>query len=1100
MSVDLETAPATSTPAPAPESMTRPASPEAAIASKGSGRALPGDVASQLSGAYGADVSGARVHADASANAAADAAGAEAFTYGNDIFVGSGFDAGSAHGQFVLAHEVAHVAQQSGVPQAHLDDAVAQGKAETGSEADPAEAEASAAASAALAGGSHPVSRGPGRIRFFKQGNGSPSQGGHAWMTERALANMGLSAQEGPNGAPSEVRQGRMGNWERDLSQALIPTTAPLMDPIMGILNILAIKEFGRGFQFGEFGGYDPVEHIDNPALLRSDGAFIQGPMLQVGDMNADQRQYESLGPSMMLTHQTGSEGAWADQDDRYQQTLDSQHRADIMNPQDPAAFQVDESGIPIYMQTSKELLKRQLKNAMRLGRRGNDGRGARLFSSAIHIMQDYYAHSNFAEIAINIMLREGGVEINDAQGNVRRYTAADFGGRVLNTGIHALGPDGNTPDAANLTHNGREVMTTGTFNLTDTIASVLEEVSDKWKQFNPFKRDSREPSQLIGAVLDYCEMEGPTEFNGAGRWIADKIRSWAGPIRAVGGTTADIVEGAGDLGARATRGAGRVVSGGLGLLNWANEQLGGSANYFSEEQAAVTGAANSAANTVAGAGHDAAEALRGVLSNLEQLATQLQGESHLLRRAYQWVYENVNPIDALASAAERIPRIGHDVAQLIRRGGDEIKQWLEDKFGALWNRVIDKGVQKINQVISAVRARTNSDQQRTAGAGNTRSDQIARTLGAVGDMYERDETGRLVPRRRTDVPGGPGGEAPRIGIAPTAYNAPSHTEIAKDHGELSQGARDGHGDHAHDPVSTQEEHDHEHPDEAGHGHDHGDDHHGHVHIGSYLAPIAEGMAMAATRSCGDVVSGGWDLVEAAAERDPDPATDRNNPNPAPNYPNTNAAAAQDAMVDQTVDRWFAHPADTRTTWEGFVSATLRNRNGRVGPELLRRLQAATPGSPAPAEGDQELIAAVAPATPVGAQTTPVASHDGPRLDNYDTNRDHYGEASRTRGAMHDPHGVHGHGGHDHGVHGHGGHDHGDHDHGPQHGAAGHMCTDHCTEHQPHGNDAHQCNPMCTAHVSHGADGHMCGPGCDDHVPHGMDEHQCSPVCGDRAA
>ena len=84
-------------------------------------------------------------------------------------------------------------------------------------------------------------------------------------MTEEALHAMGLD--------PQAARAGRQGNWMRDLSQALTPGILVKIggaDRIFAILNVLSIKEFGRGFTAGEFGTYDPVEHIDNPTDLRA--------------------------------------------------------------------------------------------------------------------------------------------------------------------------------------------------------------------------------------------------------------------------------------------------------------------------------------------------------------------------------------------------------------------------------------------------------------------------------------------------------------------------------------------------------------------------------------------------------------------------------------------------------------------------------------------------------------------------------------------------------------------------------------------------------------------------------------------------------------
>ncbi|OVE85236.1 hypothetical protein B2G88_11475 [Natronolimnobius baerhuensis] len=62
-----------------------------------------------------ADFSNVRIHTGAKAAEAADAIDAKAFTCGNDIVFNSGeYDPESGKGQFLLAHELAHVKQQTG--------------------------------------------------------------------------------------------------------------------------------------------------------------------------------------------------------------------------------------------------------------------------------------------------------------------------------------------------------------------------------------------------------------------------------------------------------------------------------------------------------------------------------------------------------------------------------------------------------------------------------------------------------------------------------------------------------------------------------------------------------------------------------------------------------------------------------------------------------------------------------------------------------------------------------------------------------------------------------------------------------------------------
>jgi outer membrane protein OmpA-like peptidoglycan-associated protein len=68
---------------------------------------------------YGIDSGAVRVHADSHAAALANGLGANAFTIGNDIYFGAGrYTPETPQGERLLAHELAHVAQQGGEPRA----------------------------------------------------------------------------------------------------------------------------------------------------------------------------------------------------------------------------------------------------------------------------------------------------------------------------------------------------------------------------------------------------------------------------------------------------------------------------------------------------------------------------------------------------------------------------------------------------------------------------------------------------------------------------------------------------------------------------------------------------------------------------------------------------------------------------------------------------------------------------------------------------------------------------------------------------------------------------------------------------------------------
>jgi len=77
------------------------------------GQPLPADLARRLGDELGIDLSPVRIHSDDRAASAAEALHARAFTIGDDIYFAVGaYDPTSAAGIELIAHEVAHVAQQ----------------------------------------------------------------------------------------------------------------------------------------------------------------------------------------------------------------------------------------------------------------------------------------------------------------------------------------------------------------------------------------------------------------------------------------------------------------------------------------------------------------------------------------------------------------------------------------------------------------------------------------------------------------------------------------------------------------------------------------------------------------------------------------------------------------------------------------------------------------------------------------------------------------------------------------------------------------------------------------------------------------------------
>jgi Domain of unknown function (DUF4157) len=112
---------------------------------------------------FGHDFSRVRVHTDRRAEESARAVDAVAYTVGNDIAFDTGrYAPGTQQGQYLLAHELTHVAQQSGQPASHLD------KLSMTEPSDVSELEADAVA-AAVTGGVSVPSRSASGITLARQ-------------------------------------------------------------------------------------------------------------------------------------------------------------------------------------------------------------------------------------------------------------------------------------------------------------------------------------------------------------------------------------------------------------------------------------------------------------------------------------------------------------------------------------------------------------------------------------------------------------------------------------------------------------------------------------------------------------------------------------------------------------------------------------------------------------------------------------------------------------------------------------------------------------------------------------------------------------------
>ena len=96
----------------------------------GDGRPLDSSIAAKVGAAYGRDFSNVRVHTDDAANRAAEKENAKAFAIGNHIVFSQGeYKPGTLEGDALIAHELAHTAQQSASSDALTNDLMRKAKA-----------------------------------------------------------------------------------------------------------------------------------------------------------------------------------------------------------------------------------------------------------------------------------------------------------------------------------------------------------------------------------------------------------------------------------------------------------------------------------------------------------------------------------------------------------------------------------------------------------------------------------------------------------------------------------------------------------------------------------------------------------------------------------------------------------------------------------------------------------------------------------------------------------------------------------------------------------------------------------------------------------
>ena len=201
------------------------------------------------------------------------------------------------------------------------------------------------------------------------------------------------------------------GNWMRDFSQVFVPsvfekvkqiprvigdpTSAPIgpagAEALIGsILRCIAIQSFGVKIAHGlmtdqNIGVYVPEEHMDNPAGLKLDESLLvrtKNPLSKKGHY--------------VLASQS-KPGFRED-------TLNASGFPGVLQIEDPIHYKTSPMKMNYFIYNTCEWTKDQFKKS----KKSKNISDARIhFGSGLHGVEDFFAHSNFIEIAINLLLDE---------------------------------------------------------------------------------------------------------------------------------------------------------------------------------------------------------------------------------------------------------------------------------------------------------------------------------------------------------------------------------------------------------------------------------------------------------------------------------------------------------------------------------------------------------------------------------------------------------------------------------------------------------------------------------------------------------------------
>jgi len=375
------------------------------VIGQGGGQPLMPDIRDEMESRLRADFSDVRIHTDTRAAESAAAMSAQAYTVGHEIVFASGsFAPASPRGKHWLAHELAHVQQQRRGSVAGTDT----GTGVTVSDpSDCFERAAEATASQAMSGPVPAVAydRTPrnataaqGLTRPFSVQRFQPGEKGHGGIEAEGLLAAGLQGTM----TGGEIGGIYLGNWMRDFSQL-----GDVHDPgIMLVLNVLSMGEFGRRVTPEQVGGYLASEHLDNPM----GGGSAEDPSL-----NAPLTAQAAGARAAAEKRLSDDQRRWLDE-----QRNDTNFRREIHD-------RAESSHLPEYIEVGKEHARRKIEESARLAWQGKRSDAALALGNALHTIEDYYAHSNFADAGLYMLIADGSLPASHPIATSERARAVRF-------------------------------------------------------------------------------------------------------------------------------------------------------------------------------------------------------------------------------------------------------------------------------------------------------------------------------------------------------------------------------------------------------------------------------------------------------------------------------------------------------------------------------------------------------------------------------------------------------------------------------------------------------------------------------------------------